>query len=207
MNGQTSASASHRRAATGANTTTDTTSAIAVAPPGSRSRPRIRFQSACRKADPSARAKASSGIAATVGSCPDEDHPCARLRLQRDALARRARPLRDLLGALRRARPAAQRGGLLRPAGGQHRGGDHPRLARRRGRGARGADRGAHRPVRPRRRRLDRARRGPRGRPPRRDAASRSRSSPAPTGARSSRCVESAGLADAVARRSSPPTT
>ena len=66
MYGHTSASASNCQIASGAKRTTDVTSAIAVAASGSRSRPRMRFHSAWRNAEPSARAKASSGIAATL---------------------------------------------------------------------------------------------------------------------------------------------
>ena len=112
MYGHTAESASKRQSATGAKRTTDATSAIAVAASGSRSRPRIRFQSAWRKADPSARAKASSGgrDPSGVGSRPDEDRARARLRLQRDAVARRARPFAIYVGASSPSTEAADRG-------------------------------------------------------------------------------------------------
>ena len=64
MYGQTRGSTSHRTTATGAKTTTEAQMAIAVAGSGSRSRARRMFQSAWRKADPSARANAVSGTTA-----------------------------------------------------------------------------------------------------------------------------------------------
>ena len=61
-----------------------------------------------------------------------------RLRLQRHPFRRRADPAADLPGALRRARPAAERARVLLAALGPERGGDHRPLV---GQGRRGADR------------------------------------------------------------------
>src|SRR5262245_54287723 len=62
MNGQTLGSASQTIAATGANSTTDDTSATAVAASVSRARAISRFQIACRTAAPSASANAEAGM-------------------------------------------------------------------------------------------------------------------------------------------------
>src|SRR5262245_9240650 len=61
MKGQTRGSARQTTAVTGAKTTTDETSAIAVAACGSRDRARSRFQNACRNAAVRASAKADAG--------------------------------------------------------------------------------------------------------------------------------------------------
>ena len=124
--------------------------------------------------------------------------PRARLRLQRDALARRAAPLRDLRGALRRARAAAHRGGLLRPLAGNTEeaiiggwlGVEGDELAAL-------VEERIDRYVRAGGRIDDARRRSARrsGTPPR---GCPSRSCPAPTGGRSSRCSSGRALADVV---------
>ena len=158
----------------------------------------MRFQSAWRKAEPSARAKASSGIAAAiVGSAPDEARP-RRSCSTSTGRSRTTSP--SSTGSTPSCSPGTAGRSPSRsttPGWRQHRGGDRRRLARRRGRRARVADQRANRPIRAPRGRIDvpapirRAVCTPR-------AASRSRSSPAPTGARSSPSLVGAGLADAV---------
>ena len=84
--------------------------------------------------------------ARTLRCAPDADTR-DRLRLQRDALGRRARPLRDLHPALRRARQAALGAGVLRPARRPLRPGDRPHVARARPSRRRRGRRGAGRPL------------------------------------------------------------
>src|SRR3954452_2562015 len=102
-------------AATGAKATSATSRATAVAPSGSFARAMSRFQKACRKAAVSARTRAAVGTA--IVSRADGTAASNPVRLQRDALPGRADPLRDLHGALRRAREAALGPGVLRRPG------------------------------------------------------------------------------------------
>ena len=115
--------------------------------------------------------------------------PGGRLRLQRDALGRRAGPLRRVPRALRRAGPATHRGGLLRHARRPLGGGDHRHVARRRRRRARdvSSSSGSSATSRCRGRGDDRRTRCAKPSPTRPNG-SRSQSSPARSGGRSSRC-------------------
>src|SRR5438132_10057628 len=76
MNGHTPASAFQTIAVTGAKTTTDDTSATAVAASGSRARASRRFQNACRNAAVSAKPKARAGM---LGAAYD-GRPMPRIR-------------------------------------------------------------------------------------------------------------------------------
>src|SRR5687768_8755742 len=97
-----------------------TRSATAEAASGSRARAIRRFQNVWVKADESARTRADVGtrIVFRAGATA-----CCDLRLQRNAIAGRADPLRDLPGAVRRARPPPQLPEVLRRSRGtlQHR--------------------------------------------------------------------------------------
>src|SRR5215203_4701685 len=94
---------------------------------GSRALASSRFQKACMNAAAIAKARATAD---TGGSVALHGGQRRRLRLQRDALERRANPLRDLRGAFRSARKAALGTGVLRSPGRPVRPRDHPDLAR-----------------------------------------------------------------------------
>src|SRR4051812_27207632 len=104
--------------------------ATAVAASGSFARAMSRFQNAWRNAAARARTRASSGTA--IVSPADGTAARDRVRLQRDALARRADPLRHLHRALRRARKAALGPGVFRRPGRPFGPRDRPHLARAR---------------------------------------------------------------------------
>src|SRR6187200_1611013 len=112
MYGIAAGSILHVSAAMGAYATSATRSATAVAASGSSARAMSRFQNACRNAAARASARASSGTA--VVSRADGTAARDRVRLQRNALARRADPLRDLHRALRRTGETPLGPGVLR---------------------------------------------------------------------------------------------